>query len=64
MAVGEEQGRILREVGHQGRGFLRSVGRAALLQELLASVSPEWMHSSKKLEKVDHREDNSVELYL
>lgn len=64
MAVGEEQGRIVGEVGHKGCGFLRSVGPAALLQELLASVSPERMHSSKKLEKVDHREDSSVELYL
>lgn len=48
MAVGGEQAHVVGEVGHRGRGFLRSVGRAALLRKFLAGVPAERMHPLKK----------------
>lgn len=64
MAVGETQKGIVGEVGHKGRGFLRSVGRAALLHELLKIVPAERMHTSKKLEKVRQEAGGPLELLL
>lgn len=64
MAVGKEKGSVVGEVGQRGRGFLRSVGRAALLHGLLEDVPRERMHASKKLDRVREREDGSLELQL
>lgn len=64
LAVGEDQGRTVAEVGRKRGWYLKSAHRPALLRELLDGISPDCMHTSKKLDKFIQRPDGSLELHL
>ncbi|KAI0438190.1 hypothetical protein F4803DRAFT_565457 [Xylaria telfairii] len=62
---GEGQGEVFSEVdgaADEGKRLTSIVHRAEYLRELLADVSQERMHASKKLETADRNSDGSVTL--
>ncbi|KAI0878353.1 salicylate hydroxylase [Hypoxylon argillaceum] len=67
LAQGEGSGNVLVDLEDDpAKGELQTsiVHRAAFLKALLADVPPARMHTSKKLVKVDHRADESLELHF
>ncbi|KAI2629554.1 hypothetical protein GGR54DRAFT_267508 [Hypoxylon sp. NC1633] len=66
IAQGEGQGEVIDEIDDvtAGKRLTSIVHRAAYLQELLADVPRERMHSSKKLERINRETESSGSLTL
>ncbi|KAJ6117051.1 hypothetical protein N7512_006776 [Penicillium capsulatum] len=66
LSQGENAGQLIDKTKDKGPGscFTSIVHRAAFLRELLAANSPEWMHASKKLDKLDWKDDGSLTLHF
>ncbi|KXX79383.1 Salicylate hydroxylase [Madurella mycetomatis] len=67
LAEGDKPGCVVDEVDYTTSGNKRLVSivhRADFLRELLADVPPERMHASKKLDRVEKAEDESLTLHF
>ncbi|KAJ4391058.1 hypothetical protein N0V93_004672 [Gnomoniopsis smithogilvyi] len=64
LAVGEDQGRTVAEVGKNRGWYLKSAHRPALLRELLEGTPTDCMHTSKRLDKFVRKSDGSLELHF
>jgi salicylate hydroxylase len=67
LAEGDRQGSVVDEVDYMTSGNRRLtsiVHRADFLRELLANVPRERMHASKKLDRVEEANDQSITLYF
>ncbi|KAI1297463.1 hypothetical protein F5Y03DRAFT_279304 [Xylaria venustula] len=65
IAEGEGTEQVIDEVDNsKGTRLTSIIHRAAYLQQLLADVPEDRQHSSKKLEKIDHKADGSVTMHF